>query len=143
MLALHYNDSYLFYLLITPSSNTHFLSSLRLPFSLAVVIHTLFFHPSFLLLLRVLLLPNTTMHYFLFFFFFFSTTTTIFSFFFLLLHKFLSRKVLFHPALHHEVTSAKEKYLRISCAELLRSSVRSDALVHTSHIVAVLFLDFN
>ena len=138
MLALHYNDSYLFYLSITPSSNSHFLSSLRLPFSLAVVIlvHTLFFHPSFLLLLRILLLPNTPMHYFLFFFFFRRRRRSSPSSFFL-------RKVLFHPALLHEVTSAKEKYLRISCAELLRSSVRSDALVHTSHIVAVLFLDFN
>ena len=45
MLALHYNDSYLFYLSITPSSNTHFLSSLRLPFSLLLLYewHTYFF----------------------------------------------------------------------------------------------------
>ena len=75
MLALHYNDSYLFYLSITPSSNTHFLSSLRLPFSLAVVMHTLFFHPSFLLLLRILLLPNTPISLFPLLFFFFRTTT--------------------------------------------------------------------
>ena len=47
------------------------------------------------------------------------------------------------PAVLYEVTPAKEKHLRISCVELLRSSVRSDALVHTSHHVAVFFLDFN
>ena len=39
--------------------------------------------------------------------------------------------------------ASQGKHLRISCVELLRSSVRSDALVHTSHHVAVFFLDFN